>query len=396
MLAELLHKIKELDQQETYRYSPRPSLSGPQRCIRSLDYYAQGAPAAPFPGRAMQVMDDSSWHEQLILEEIRKSAYGLHSEQMHINVPMGLSKQNRKCMVKISGRECGQMIPGNCASGHIDGVITDILGVDRILEIKAISHFGFQAIWNGEIPWDYIFQTTHYMEGVLEVNPEIKEGLLFFKNKNQAQYLDILLRYNKEKDELTVGKMTLSTGESRTFNQDGDLVIPEVLTQSRTKFQEVEHYKIDKKLHSRQYTFDNWHCEYCRWGATCWEGWEAEIQAVPDTLNFDEDKEIEAACGSLLLINERIKDFESEKDKYEDRLKTAIRDRARHGKAGSYIWGLRPQFKSSLNKDKIAPEVVAAATEKRLILVFESPKILKIKEPKGKKKNEPTSNESGL
>lgn len=396
MLAELLHKIKELDQQETYKYSPRPSLSGPQRCIRSLDYYAQGVQAAPFPGRALTVMEDSSFHEDLIKDQIRKSAYGLHSEQFHINIPMGLPLGERKCLVKINGQECGKAILAGCVSGHIDGIITDMLGVDRILEIKAINHFGFQAIWNGEIPYDYIFQTTHYLEGVLEANPEIKEGLLFFKNKNQAQYLDILLRYDKEKDELTVGKMTLSTGKSRTFNQDGDLVIPEILTQSRTKFQEIEHYKIDKKLHPRQYTFDTWHCELCRWGAACWEGWEAEIQAVPDTLNFDEDKEIEAACGSLLLINERIKDFKNEKDKHEDRLKTAIRDKARHGKAGSYIWGLRPQFKSSLNEDKIAPEVVAAATEKKLILVFESPKTLKIKEPKGKKKNESTDNKSGL
>jgi hypothetical protein len=389
MLAEILHKIKELDQQENYKYSPRPSLSGPQRCIRSLDYYAQGFPPSPFPGRAMQVMDDSSWHEQLILEEIRKSAYGLHSEQMHINIPIGLPLRERKCLVKINGQECGKTIPTGCAAGHIDGIITDMLGIDRILEIKAISHFGFQAIWNGEIPWDYIFQTTHYMEGILEINPEIKEGLLFFKNKNQAQYLDILLRYDNEKDELTIGKMTLSTGESKDINS----TLPGALTQSRTKFQEVERYKIDKKLHPRQYTFDNWHCEYCRWGATCWEGWEQEIQAVPDTLEFPEpelDEAYERDCINIININAVIKQHEGQKDIIEDRLKTAIRDKARHGKAGSYIWGLRPQFKSSLNKDKIAPEVVAAATEKKLILVFEAPKTLKIKEPRGKKdkKNE--------
>lgn len=384
MLAEILHKITEMDQESNYKYSPRPSLAGPQRCIRSLDYYAQGFPPAPFPGRAITVMEDSSWHEELIKEWVRKSAYGLHSEQMHINIPLGLSKQNRKCMVKINGRECGQMIPGDCASGHIDGIITDMLAIDRILEIKAVSHFGFQAIWNGEIPYDYIFQTTHYLEGVLEFNPEIKEGLLFFKNKNQAQYLDILLRYDREKDELTIGLMTLSTGESKNIN----MTIPEVLKQSRSKFQEVEQYRMEKKVHPRQYTFDDWHCEYCRWGATCWEGWEAEIQAVPDTLEFDPKmaEELGEVCGRVAGLSFEIKRLTEIKEKDEDLLKTAIRDKARHGKAGAYIWGLRPQFKSNLNKDKIAPEVVAAATEQKLILVFESPKALKPpKERKGKK-----------
>lgn len=395
MLAEVLHKITEMDQESQYKYSPRPSMAGPQRCIRSLDYYAQGFPPAPFPGRALTVMEDSSWHEELIKEWVRKSAYGLHSEQMHINIPMGLPLRERRCMVKINGRECGQVIKAGCAAGHIDGVITDMLGVDRILEIKAVSHFGFQAIWNGEIPLDYIYQTTHYLEGIQEFNPAINEGLLFFKNKNQAQYLDILLLYEKEKDELFIGKMTLSTGES----QDINVTIPDMLKDSRGKFQEIEQYKIEKKLHNRQYTFDNWHCEYCRWGAKCWDGWEQEIQAVPDTLNFDEDSGLIADCSKLISLKEEGKNAKTEIEKIEDRLKTAIMGKARHGKAGSYLWGLRPQFRSSLNKDKIAPEVVAAAMEKRMIVVLEPPKILKVKEPKGKggkDKNEPENKGSNL
>jgi hypothetical protein len=381
MLAEILHKIKEMDQDTFFKYSPRPSLAGPQRCIRSLDYMAQGFPPAPFPGRALQVMDDSSWHEELIKEEVRKSAYRLHSEQMHINVPVGLPLRERKCLVKINGRECGQTIKVGCASGHIDGIFTDMLQVDRVLEIKALSHFGFIAIKEGELPLDYIYQTAHYLEGVQEVNPEINEALLFIKNKNQAQYLDILLRYDKQKDLLIASKMTLSTGEVTDLNFEFE----GILTNSRARFQEIDQYKKEGKLHNRQYTFDDWHCEYCRWGAKCWEGWEEEIQAVPDTLNLDDDIGFLVDCENLINLKAAGKNVEEQVEKIEDRLKTAIQGKARHGKAGSYIWGLRPQFRSNLNKEKIAPEVVAAATEKKMILIFESPKTLK--EPQKAKKN---------
>src|SRR3990167_5232823 len=122
MLAEIIHKIAAAEyagkKEQTYR--PRPSLAGPERCIRQLVYMAQGKEKKSLGGRAITVMDDSAWHAELTLDWLRKSAYKVHSEEMEIRV--------------------GDMV------GHIDAIVTDIIGGEYVLEHKAIAHFSWLSL----------------------------------------------------------------------------------------------------------------------------------------------------------------------------------------------------------------------------------------------------------
>jgi hypothetical protein len=338
MLADILHKVAEFDAEENYAYFPRPSLAGTERCIRSLDYYAQEYDRKPFPGRFITVLDDSSWHEQLILDWIRKSAFQVHSEQMKVR--------------------CGQ-VNGQNVNGKIDGIFTDILSIDRLLEVKAISHFGFQDIWNGHLPLDYITQSFLYLKGLKEVNPEINQGLLFIKNKNQAQYLEILLQYDLvDADTGLIIEMILSTGEKKEINE----VIERVTQLAIERFEEIEVYRKEKKLHDRPYQKDHWRCEYCNYGELCWEGWEEEFERRDVDTILDED--VVDLCRYYLETNLHISEMEKEKDKLKEKIKKILKENnSRKALAGDYIITTRLQSKKQIDQTLIPPQILEKATK---------------------------------
>ena len=82
MLAEIIPKIAGMEQNE-WDFKPRPSSAGPERCIRQMVYHGLGFPSEPLSGRAILVFDDSSWHEELTLDWLRKSAFKIHSEPIN-------------------------------------------------------------------------------------------------------------------------------------------------------------------------------------------------------------------------------------------------------------------------------------------------------------------------
>jgi hypothetical protein len=367
MLAEVLHKVIEMDQQKQGKYRPRPSLAGPERCIRSLDYLAQGYTPNPFPGRALTVMEDSSWHEQLIKDQIRKSAFQIHSEQMPLDIPApGLNPEGYFCYMCKQATGKWVKVPPNHIHAHIDGVVTDMLQNDHLLEIKALSHFGFEKIWAGELPLDYIYQSFSYIKGLKD---HLNDGILFIKNKNQAQYLDLILQYENSSDTGFVQEMMLSTGERK----DICLEIPKIIESTWDRFREVDRYAQEKKLHDRQYDRDSWRCDYCQYGQTCWEGWEEEIKNLPDTINLD-DIDFQVDCEALTTLNAEIKQREELKEEIENRLKKAIQGKGRRGVAGEWTFGIRPQQRTWIDQKKLDPAIAKAATTTKMIEVFEPPR----------------------
>lgn len=329
MIADLLHKIAEFQSEETFPYSPRPSLAGPQRCIRQLDYYAQNYEKKPFPGRFITVLDDSSWHEQLIKDWIRKSAYQIHSEQMKVI--------------------CGH-VNGKNVIGHIDGIVTDMLGNDSLLEIKAISHFGFQDVWNGALPLDYIIQTCLYLRGLKEINPEICKGLLFMKNKNQSQYLEILIQYDLvEADVALVSEMILSTGERKEIN----ITLDRVTFSAIEKFEEIEKFRQKKRLHDRQYKRENWHCNYCQYGELCWENWEEEFEDRIEESQLP--SEYEDTLRFYLELNMHESEIKKQKEEIRDKILGEMKKlNCKKAVVGPYMATMRLQPHTSIDKD--APE----------------------------------------
>ena len=255
MIAELFNRIAEEEQGERYKFYPRPSSAGPDRCIRSLVYDASSVPSKPFTGRTLLVFDDGSWHEQLSMDWLRKSVFKVHSEQMKV-----------KC-------------PPPFTWGHIDFMVTTPLKIDILVEHKAINHFSFQRYWDDEYPFDYLTQCALYSHGIqTHLNPACKWIILLLKNKNTAQYLELFCNYDIILDNLHVTEKILSTGETKGTDEYPLLSIDNIVKDACNKFYSVFDYRDKKTLPRRPFEIDDWHCQYCGWGDICWEGYEQEFK----------------------------------------------------------------------------------------------------------------------
>lgn len=256
MLAELIHPIAAMGYEE-WPFKPRPSNAGPEHCLRKLAYQAHGTPQRDPGGRFLVVMDDSSWHEELIIQWIEKSAFQVHSRQMRIQCDT----------IQWNG---GQFL----IEGNIDGLVTNLFGDDRLLECKAIEHFTFTRYYEGAYPLNYFTQVAFYLVGVRRVNPDIKEALLLIKNKNQSAFLEYRLDYDADQDVLTVLEVTHSTGQ-RTFPNQAFIGLRK---QSLQRYAQLEDHRLNRTLPHRPYEDDdNYHCGYCPFKTRCW----ANVEVLP-------------------------------------------------------------------------------------------------------------------
>ena len=339
MLADLIHKIAGMNQaDEELPYYPRSSLAGPMhregidtRCLRQMVYWAAGFPKNEMPGRSFIVFDDGNWHAELTKDWLKKSIYKIHSEEMSI---------------EVDGRK-----------GHIDCLITDPMGKDYLIELKSINHFSFERIWKGEIPWDYVSQCCDYMNGLQKVNPEIQEGLILFKNKNNGVYLELWLSYYAPIDQCTIEKMIRSTGEEIKI---GKVVEWPVVGESNAKFQAVADHVKNKTLPKRPYFMDHWRCDYCRWNETCWKSFDEEFAALSDTAQLE--GEIVDLCKYYLETNLHLSEMDKEKEKLRTQIINILEAKeSKKGVAGSYniSWQLRQ--KKGLDQSLIPIDILQKA-----------------------------------
>ncbi len=348
MIADLIPKIAAMEaEDDNLPYSPRPSMAGPMhregidtRCIRSMVYHAGGFEQSPIPGRAQLVFDDSSWHEELTKDWLRKSIYKVHSEQMEI---------------KVDGRK-----------GKIDWLLTDPMGKDYLVEHKAINHFSFDRVWKGEIPWDYLHQYCDYAHGLQDINPDIQSGFLLFKNKNTSQFIEVWLSYYAPIDQCAIEKMIRSTGEEIKINK---IVEWPVIGETNTKFQAVADHVKNKTIPKRPYSRDSWRCDYCRWNEICWAEYEQEFDALADNVAFE--GEIVDLCKYYLETNMHEKAMGEEKKKLRAQIVNILEEKqAKKGMAGPYAisWSLRSTER--LDESLLPLDVLMAAKKKSIYEVL--------------------------
>jgi len=297
-------------------------------------YWGLKVPKTPLPGRAILVMDDSSWHEELTGDWLNKSAYQLHSQQMEINV--------------------------NGMEGAIDGIITDLIPEDFLYEHKAINHFTFAKYWAGDLPLDYFSQAALYFRGVQAVNPDIKKGILLVKNKNTAQYLEFLMKYTAETDTLLI----YEKNNSRQEKQEVHIEIKNIVADVFAKFDRVAQAIQEKKLPLRQYDIEHWRCDYCAWNQTCWEGYEKEVEELKT------DAVMAAEAASIVRQQKEAARSRLAMEKEEKRLKEEVFNlmdamEARTAVAGEYVCDITVTERTHLDKTLLPPAMVAAATEKK-------------------------------
>lgn len=284
MLADVLLKVAGMTAKKPSEYFPRPSMAGPERCMRQMVFWGlKTTPDTDIPDRMMMVFDDSSWHEELTNDWIRKTTYKLHSTQMPVNcIMLDFVDSELKRYCKI----CKKEIHANILHGHIDGIITDLDFVDILFDHKAINHFTFQRFWEGkETPDDYFSQLAVYISGLQKTaNPNLKKLLLLIKNKNTSQYMEYQCEYEDFKtDTLIVTRRLNSNGESEEMNLEYNNIVKNAVD----KFRVVDDYINKKTLPKRQYYKDSWRCNYCQFPKRCWEGYVEEQLPEPEELPDD-------------------------------------------------------------------------------------------------------------
>jgi hypothetical protein len=310
------------------------------------------------PGRAILTMDDSSWHEELTADWIRKTSYKLHSEQMPLNIPVSLSLPERKFYCRTCKKEV--VIPKNCLHGHIDGILEDLGSSEYLWEHKAINHFTFYRIAPDNLPEGYLAQACTYSKGIQEkIAPHIKDGLLLIKNKNTAQYVEIYFQYDVKSDTCTVFHMLYSTGEMIEVNRQ----IENIVERSVEVFRKVENYKKRKVLPPRAFEFGTvYPCEYCGWYGTCWDGYEEELGELEKDAALSE--EIDTMVGYYQELKMHADEIKKQMDEVKAEIKKKLKEKGvAGGKTDRYIVELQLRKRKTIDKALLPPEIIQAATK---------------------------------
>lgn len=355
MIAEILHKLMSMKhrevEQQAFRY--RPSLAGPERCVRQLTYLRIGTkPEHELPGRTLMIFETGQWNEEVLASLIDQTAFRLHSRQMKV--------------------QCWHDKDLDL-HGSIDGVLTDPLGIDRLWECKGINHFSWQRYALGEaLPEDYLTQSALYLRGLRELTPILRECILTLRNKNTDQIVDLLLDYDYVTDRLTVLSKTLHTGQVTMVNARRERICQSAVE----KFTLVE-------LHAQSGTLPEWPagfsagdfpCSYCPHETQCWNGFIAQTTAAQEvTLPVESNAEIFAS--QYLTFVERAKSAEIEKTTHRDKLLSIMRGhQATRGIAGSFIITRSVQERQG----RINEEVLDLRTKAALIASRGTPTVTEV------------------
>ncbi|HET6494974.1 MAG TPA: hypothetical protein VFH61_06380 [Thermoleophilia bacterium] len=383
MLAELIPRIaaeEARDERRSGTWRPRCSSAGTEGCIRQEAYKAHEIPQAPLPGRAALIFDDGHWHEELTLNWLRKSVYEIHSEQLALNVFQVKGSHDgyicSMCSPKnpdgsyIKGKEVH--VPKDWVHGHIDAIATDPMRVDYLLEHKSSNHFAFQRWANGtEVPLNFVIQSCCYIKGMQDISSNVERASILIKNKNTAQYLEFVLRFDVANDTAFIEEAIWMEGETRheVYLDDEQRVIHMVLAQAHDRFAEIVRLRDAKVVPARGFTFDHWRCQYCAFAGTCWEGYDAEIASAAEggPVELPQDDPIGMRALEYYNENERLKEQDKKVSALKADLRVALmsinlRDGfMRVGEDTNLTINVDVRSRTGLDKDKIPGAILKAA-----------------------------------
>ena len=241
--------------------------------------------------------------------------------------------------------------------GSVDGIITDLLSVDRLFEHKNINTFSFERYKKGNFPLDYFVQTALYMNGLQKVNPDINEALLLIKNKNNAAFLEFRLHYDRKSDTLSLIEMICSDG----MRAKPECIMPGVTQAAVDKFAAIREYVRTKTLPKRPFDYNcDYPCSYCSFYAKCWEGYENEFKSLAE--NVELDSEIEELASYYLEVSGHSTEMGKEKEGLKAQIKKLLLDKGvKSGKAGPYVIKITQHTTTSLDEEMIPADVIQQA-----------------------------------
>jgi CRISPR/Cas system-associated exonuclease Cas4 (RecB family) len=213
----ILNKVEEEAKQE----SGKPHTLGVYRaseiggCARALQYATQEYPKEELTPETYLIFKDGHLHHHAVRELLAKVGTVSHVE-------MTISKK-----YKHNGESF--LITGTC----------DLVFNDMVIDIKSISTFRFKYI-DKNYPQDFM----NYLEQVrlyMDILGKTK-GALLFKDKNTAE---LKIKYVSNDDIL--------------------------LTNILDRVAQIHKLNKEKKLITRPYGRDTWHCKLCSYRLQCWK-----------------------------------------------------------------------------------------------------------------------------
>jgi hypothetical protein len=284
----------------------------------------------------------------------------LHSRQLAVDIPLP-QPLGRPYVCRV----CDESIAPDRLHGHIDGLLTDLLETTRLLEMKAINHFSYEAALDGTPPLDYLTQMCLYLSGLQRIHPDIREGLLLIKNKNTAAYLEYRFTYDPAGDRCLLRDLLASDGTYLPLEVPFD----GLLTSALAKFAEVEAHAASGTLPTRPYRMDHWRCAYCGWVRTCWENYATEVAHRDPTAALD------PTLAPLLAEYARAAQAKNEGEAITKRLRPRILaalevHNAKAGIADGYTASVSLQTRTVLDADLLPPLVKRAAQVPKTVEVL--------------------------
>lgn len=381
MIAELIPRIAAEEAAET-RYDgpwrPRCSGAGVERCVRADVYQGVGMKKAPLPGRSVMIFDDGDWHEELLLNWIRKSAFRVHSEQMGLN-PLIVTGSHRGYTCAV----CNAKVEPDVVHGHIDAIVTDPIGKDFLLECKSANHFSYQRWAAGtDLPWDYITQASLYVRGARMEGSNVEEALLLVKNKNTSQLLEFRIKpwlgnLSDEQPTVVVEGVYLEGERGIPVDFSCETECPNLLGRAVERFQQVVRYRDAAMVPSRPFEYGHWRCDWCPFAGTCWDGYEDETKELGEAgevLLAGENADLAKLARQIYERNEVRKQAEKDVEEMKATMKIALMERelaaglVNYSETHELTVKRRMQSRDGIDKEKIPEHLLPAV---RKVTTFE-------------------------
>lgn len=342
----------ELRATEVRPYRHRVSNVG--ECPRSLVYQRLGMTPTPFSGRTVLIFGDGNLHEDATVDWLDKTDFPVKYRQEPVDVGEIITADP---FSDVYCDTCEKHIPSSILHGHIDGMI-EIGDAHILFEHKAIGSFAYQLI-DKEFPLGYIKQCCCYIKGLFDRGFNIDTALILLRSKDKATYKQMVIEYDHQADRCVM------RNEWNELSGYLENVVQDCLDMHAT----VEEFAINGELIDRPYDYEDFHCQYCRYKNTCWDGYVAEVSARGSDNDLDKDGPVAVLAIQQRELTRQKAGIEKNLKEVKQRLKSAMgKSGIREGKFGSVSIVTRAFEKDTLDMDKIPDDIKKIATKKTPIV----------------------------
>lgn len=321
MFAELILGAAQLGLRTDDTYRARPSMAGPERCLRQMVYKSRGLEEDRFSSRLAVIFLDGVAHETVTFDILKTTLLQIHSEQRPINLHGVLEwmegQPPYRCSVCSAAQQTNVMIPATTLHGHLDALARDLTDTEYLVEHKGLVSHIFKRLWDQEKePLDYLTQCVIYFRGLYEEGLTIDKGALLVKNKDTGAYLELELEYDYTEDRLHIPSIIRSPNLQESY----DRTYTGLFHTAIEKFRQVHHHTVDQTLPDRLTDSDDVRCQYCPFLDLCWE----DYTRSPLTEHIRLPEGLVAVANEWIQLDRELKPKNARLDELNDQLKQAL------------------------------------------------------------------------